>query len=66
MADADGASRLGFLGSPTIRVGGRDVEPGAGDRRDFALSCRVYRTAAGVAGQPDEVWVSEALTRAGA
>lgn len=36
------AEREGFVGSPTIRVDGVDVEPpGPGERP--ALSCRVYR-----------------------
>ncbi len=56
------AERLRFLGSPTIRVDGRDVEPGADDRVDYALSCRVYRTEAGVAGRPDERWLRDALS----
>ncbi len=61
IADAEAAERLRFLGSPTIRVGGRDVEPGAAERTDFVLSCRVYRTEGGFAGQPDERWIREAL-----
>ena len=32
-----------FLGSPTVRVDGVDVEPGAESRRDYGLQCRVYR-----------------------
>jgi hypothetical protein len=36
--------RLRFLGSPTIRVNGHDVEPGADQRQDFAYACRIYRT----------------------
>lgn len=61
--DNEGTTRLRFLGSPTVRVEGRDVEPGAEERSDFALSCRVFRTEAGIAGQPDERWVREALLR---
>ncbi|MFA5026431.1 MAG: hypothetical protein WC713_01015 [Candidatus Methylomirabilota bacterium] len=29
---------LGFLGSPTVRVEGRDIEPEARDRQDFGLT----------------------------
>ena len=61
--DQEAAQRLRFLGSPTIRVGGRDVDPHGEERRDYALSCRVFRTEAGVSGQPDECWVREALLR---
>ena len=31
------ARELGFPGSPTVRVAGRDVEPGAEAREDFGL-----------------------------
>jgi hypothetical protein len=61
VADPDEAEDLRFLGSPTVRVDGIDVEPGAQDRRDFAFSRRIYRSEHGVAEQPDERWVREAL-----
>jgi hypothetical protein len=53
-----------FLGSPTVRVDGRDVEPGAEDRHDFGLKCRLYRTQAGLRGAPPDEWILDALTRA--
>lgn len=59
--DADSAIRQRFLGSPTIRVDGRDVEPGADARDRFVLACRVYRTDRGLAGAPDEDWLRRAL-----
>lgn len=61
--DQEAAQRLRFLGSPTIRVGGRDVDPHTEERSDYALSCRVFQTQAGITGQPDERWVCEALLR---
>jgi hypothetical protein len=64
VADPEAAVALRFLGSPTVRVNGVDVEPGAEERRDFALSCRIYRSEHGVAEQPEESWVREALTEA--
>ncbi len=36
------AERLRFLGSPSLRVDGEDIEPGARSRTQYALSCRVY------------------------
>ncbi len=44
------AERVGFHGSPSILVDGVDVfaDPEAG----VGLSCRVYRTPAGLAGAP--------------
>ncbi len=64
VADREAAIELRFLGSPTVRVDGVDVEPGVEERRDFALACRIYRSEGGVAEQPQESWVREALTEA--
>jgi hypothetical protein len=64
VADPDTAVELRFLGSPTVRVDGADVEPGAEERRDFALSCRIYPSEPGVAEQPEEAWVRKALSEA--
>lgn len=64
VGDDETAARLHFLGSPTIRVDGSDVEPGANARRDFAVSCRVYCGSAGVVRQPDEAWIRDAIARA--
>jgi hypothetical protein len=61
--DEEAARRLRFLGSPTVRVAGRDVDPQAAERDDYVLSCRVYRTDSGLAGQPDERWIRAALER---
>lgn len=62
--DADAATRLRFLGSPTVRIEGTDVEPDADQRLHFTLACRVYRTEHGLAGQADPGWIRAALTRA--
>ena len=64
VVDPEAASKLRFLGSPTIRVDGRDVEPGAEERQEFVFSCRVYRTEQGLAGRPDEAWIRAAMTAA--
>ena len=58
------AERLRFLGSPTIRVNGIDVDPHRERRADYALSCRVFRTEYGPTGQPDERWIRDALASA--
>jgi hypothetical protein len=50
-----------FLGSPTVRVDRIDVEPGAHDRSDFGLKCRLYSTTEGLRGTPAEEWVVQAL-----
>jgi hypothetical protein len=50
-----------FLGSPTLRIDGRDVDPGASERRGYALTCRRYATPGGIAGLPAETWIRTAL-----
>jgi hypothetical protein len=56
-----GAAAERFLGSPTVRVDGRDVEIGAASRRDFGLKCRLYRTDEGQSPLPPEKWIRQAL-----
>ena len=57
----DAAERERFLGSPSVRVDGRDIEPGADDRIDFGMKCRLYGTTSGIRGEPPEEWVLAAL-----
>lgn len=52
-----------FVGSPTVRVDGHDVEPGADERTDYAMACRLYRSEDGVHGTPPDDWVRDALRR---
>ena len=53
-----------FLGSPTLRIDGVDIDPHAGERSDYGLRCRLYPTAEGLQGMPPDAWVLDALTRA--
>lgn len=55
------AQRRRFLGSPTVRVNGHDVEPGADERDTYGLQCRVYSTPDGQTGQPADRWILDAL-----
>jgi hypothetical protein len=64
IADDDAAQHERFLGSPTVRVNGRDVEPDADRRTDYGMKCRLYRTTAGLSGQPQEEWLQAALSHA--
>ena len=50
-----------FLGSPTVRVDGKDVDPNAGSRTDFGFKCRLYRSSEGTSGLPPEQWITAAL-----
>ncbi len=40
--DQEDAERLRFLGSPSVRVDGVDIEPAACGRTEYAVSCRLY------------------------
>lgn len=55
------AQRERFLGSPTVRVNGVDVDPTAAKRGDFGIKCRIYRSADGVSPLPPERWIRAAL-----
>jgi hypothetical protein len=57
----DAAERERFLGSPTLRIDGADVEPGAAARSDFGLKCRLYRTGEGTLHMPPERWINAAI-----
>ena len=60
----DAAQDKRFLGSPTVRVDGDDVEPGARERTDYGLKCRLYRTADGLEPTPSDDWIVAAVERA--
>ena len=64
ISDQAAAERARFPGSPTIRVDGRDVEPGSPSTRLALLACRLYRHEQGLAGKPAEAWVRDALLAA--
>ena len=42
-----------------------DIEPGAGERTDYGLKCRLYPTEEGLRGAPPDEWVLDALQHAG-
>jgi hypothetical protein len=58
--EADAVER-GFLGSPTIRVDGLDVDPSTSERVDFGLQCRLYSFDGHLAGVPPVEWIEVAL-----
>jgi hypothetical protein len=61
VVDGVQAERERFLGSPTVLIEGRDVDPRAGQRDDYGLKCRIYQTASGLAGLPPDEWILAAL-----
>ena len=64
IVDQAAAEQARFPGSPTVRVDGRDVEPGSEPATEYLLGCRLYRLEHRFAGQPEERWIREALQRA--
>ena len=62
VTDADTAQSLGFLGSPTIRINGLDVEPSARSlHSSYGLSCRTYTAEKYRAGVPPLAWIRAAI-----
>ena len=59
--DAETAQRLRFLGSPSIRVDGLDVEPEARSRAVFGMMCRTYTDPRGTSGLPSRELMRSAL-----
>lgn len=60
---AEEAESARFLGSPTLRIDGEDVDPGAAGRTDFGLKCRLFATPQGLRGLPPDHWIADALAR---
>ena len=58
------AEEVRFLGSPSVRVDGRDIEPGAERRTDYGMTCRLYRSPTGRSGVPPHEWIERALSQA--
>jgi hypothetical protein len=63
VATSDLAERLRFLGSPSVRVEGEDVEPSADTRTAYGLMCRTYNHGTDVSGVPPIAMVREAIRR---
>jgi hypothetical protein len=64
IVDQVAAERARFAGSPTVRVDGRDVEPGSEPATEYVVGCRLYRLKYRFASQPEERWVREVLLEA--
>lgn len=59
--DEQTAAAERFLGSPTVRVNGRDIEPDAAERTDYGLKCRIYRTGSALTGMPSDELILDAI-----
>lgn len=54
----DDPDQLGFRGSPTVQINGRDIDPAQRGQDNCGFGCRTY----GSAGVPDEAMIGRALT----
>ena len=52
-----------FIGSPTIRIDGSDVEGPDADANGYAYGCRVYRDEGRTVGWPSVGQIRQALKR---
>lgn len=62
--DEAAARSLGFLGSPSIRMNGLDVEPSARSSKDFGMMCRTYTEGGRSQGLPSRELIRKALQEA--
>jgi hypothetical protein len=64
VASPEQAEAERFLGSPTVRVDGADVEPGAAIRTDYGIKCRLFRSGGRQLPTLPEQWIRAAIDRA--
>lgn len=57
----DKAEATAFLGSPSVRINGVDIEPSARDARVFGLTCRTYIDGAMRTGLPSRELISATI-----
>src|SRR5229473_7118800 len=64
VSDASIAQRVGFLGSPSVRVNGLDVEPETRAARDYGMMCRTYSVDGRREGLPSREMLRQAILEA--
>ncbi len=62
--DATAAQAVGFLGSPTIRINGLDIDPAARSASEFGLMCRTYTESGVRTGLPSRELIRRAVREA--
>lgn len=62
--DDSAAQALGFLGSPSVRVNGLDIEPDARVGQRVGFGCRTYLDAGHRSGVPSIAMIRKALVEA--
>lgn len=61
VADERDAQAKRFIGSPTIRLDGMDVEGPGADEQGYGFGCRVYRAAGTLSGWPSVEQIERGL-----
>lgn len=64
VTDNDDAVAKRFLGSPSIRINGRDIEIEEDEQTQYSMRCRIYRTENGSSGVPSRQLLATALKMA--
>src|SRR6266481_2732102 len=62
--DTSIAQKVGFLGSPSVRVNGQDVEPEARAAREYGMMCRTYSVDGRRQGLPSREMLRQAIREA--
>jgi hypothetical protein len=58
------ARQLHFIGSPTVRVNGMDVETGFSHAKDYGVRSRIYNVEGNQSGYPSKSMIRSAIKRA--
>ncbi len=53
-----------FLGSPSIKINGEDVDPVAKESTAYSRKCRIYKTDEGIIGWPTREMIASAIEAA--
>ena len=64
ISDASAAQSVRFLGSPSVRVNGLDVEPEARAAREYGMMCRTYSVEGRREGLPSHEMLRQAIREA--
>ena len=64
VGDESSARAIGFLGSPSIHINGRDIEPAARSSKDFGMMCRTYMEGGKRLGLPSRESIRAAIWEA--
>ncbi|HDZ86963.1 MAG TPA: DUF2703 domain-containing protein [Actinobacteria bacterium] len=59
----DEAKKHHFIGSPTIRVDGEDIDPAAQGQTISRKGCRIYKTPEGIKGEPTVRMITEVIKK---